>query len=161
MDGGSITSFAEDLGHLAQEGAVGRQALPVALALDDDLVAGVGQAVQGAVAENGVVEEAEPFLHGPVAGDDEAGGPVLVDDQLIEVGGLLGGEAMEAQIVRGRLQSAGIPAIVRGESMGRIYGFIYGGLAERDVLVPAALAESAEEILSEEIQWDTDLGDCT
>ena len=67
---------------------------------------------------------------------------------------------MEAQIVRGRLQSAGIPAIVRGESMGRIYGFVYGGLAERDVLVPAALAESAEEILSEEIQWDTDVDDC-
>ena len=43
---------------------------------------------------------------------------------------------MEAQIVKGRLQSAGIPAIVRGESMGRIYGFVYGGLAERDVLVP-------------------------
>jgi len=48
MDGGSITSFAQDLGHLAQQGAVGRQALPVALALDDDLVAGVGQALQGA-----------------------------------------------------------------------------------------------------------------
>lgn len=61
---------------------------------------------------------------------------------------------MEAQIVKGRLQSAGIPAIVRGESMGRIYGFIYGGLAERDVLVPAPLAESAQELLSEEIHWD-------
>ena len=66
---------------------------------------------------------------------------------------------MEAQIVRGRLQSAGIPAIVRGESMGRIYGFVYGGLAERDVLVPAPLAETAEEILSEEIQWDLDSTD--
>lgn len=63
---------------------------------------------------------------------------------------------MEAQIVKGRLQSAGIPAIVRGESMGRIYGFIYGGLAERDVLVPAPLAETAEELLSEEFQWDLD-----
>ena len=61
---------------------------------------------------------------------------------------------MEAQIVKGRLHSVGIPAIVRGESMGRIYGFIYGGLAERDVLVPAPLAESAEEILAEEIDWD-------
>ncbi len=66
---------------------------------------------------------------------------------------------MEAQIVRGRLQSAGIPAIVRGESMGRIYGFIYGGLAERDVLVPAPLAQTAEEILSEEIHWDLDNAD--
>ena len=63
---------------------------------------------------------------------------------------------MEAQIVKGRLQSAGIPAIVRGESMGRIYGFVYGGLAERDVLVPGPLAESAQEVLSEEIQWDLD-----
>ncbi len=63
---------------------------------------------------------------------------------------------MEAQIVKGRLQSAGIPAIVRGEAMGRIYGFVYGGLAERDVLVPAPLAESAEELLSEEIEWDCD-----
>lgn len=66
---------------------------------------------------------------------------------------------MEAQIVKGRLQSAGIPAIVRGESMGRIYGFIYGGLAERDVLVPAPLAASAEEILAEEVDWDLDNGD--
>ena len=33
----------------------------------------VGQTVQGAVAEDGVIEEAEPFVHGPVAGDDEAG----------------------------------------------------------------------------------------
>ena len=63
---------------------------------------------------------------------------------------------MEAQIVKGRLQSAGIPAIVRGESMGRIYGFVYGGLAERDVLVPGPLADSANEVLSEEIQWDMD-----
>lgn len=63
---------------------------------------------------------------------------------------------MEAQIVKGRLQSAGIPAIVRGEAMGRIYGFVYGGLAERDVLVPAPLADAAEELLSEEIEWDVD-----
>lgn len=66
---------------------------------------------------------------------------------------------MEAQIVKGRLLSAGIPAIVRGESMGRIYGFVYGGLAERDVLVPAPLAASAEELLSEEIHWDLDSED--
>ena len=43
--------------------------------------------------------------------------------------------------------------------MGRIYGFIYGGLAERDVLVPAPLAASAEEILAEEVDWDLESGD--
>ena len=41
------------------------QPFPVAGALDDDLVAGVGQAVQGAIAEDGIVEEAEPFFDGP------------------------------------------------------------------------------------------------
>ena len=48
-----------------------RLVLPVALALDDDLVAGVGQAVESAVAEHGVFEETEPLVHRPVAGDHE------------------------------------------------------------------------------------------
>ena len=90
--GRSIISFA------AQQLPVGRQILSVAGPLDNDLVAGVGQPVHGAVAQDGVVEEAEPFLHGPVAGDDEAGDPMATDDQLVEVGGLLSGEAVEAQI---------------------------------------------------------------
>lgn len=60
---------------------------------------------------------------------------------------------MEAQIVKGRLMSAGIPAIERGDSMGKIGGFTLGSLAERDVLVPGPLAEKAQELLSEEVQW--------
>ena len=39
----------------AQQGTVWRQPLAIAGAFGDDLVAGVGQAVQGAVAEDGVV----------------------------------------------------------------------------------------------------------
>ena len=74
---------------------MGRQFLPVAGPLDDDLEAGVGQAVQSAVSEDGVVEEAELFLDAAIAGDDEAGYPVSADDQLVEVGGLLGGEAVD------------------------------------------------------------------
>ena len=57
-----------------------RKPFPVAGALDDDLVSGVGQTVQGAVAEDGIVKETEPFVHGPVAGDDETGRPVSVED---------------------------------------------------------------------------------
>ena len=79
---------------------MGREFFPVAVPLDDDLVAGVGQAVQGTVAQDWIVTEAEPFLHGPVAGDDEAGDSVPADDQLVEVCGLLGGEAVETQIVQ-------------------------------------------------------------
>ena len=55
---------------------MGRKPFHVARALDDYLVVGVGQPVEGAFAEDGVVEESEPFLHGPVAGSDEAGDPL-------------------------------------------------------------------------------------
>ena len=49
--------------------------------LDDDyLVARVGQAIQGAVAQDGIVEKTEPFVHGPIVGNDEAGRPVSVED---------------------------------------------------------------------------------
>ena len=55
---------------VAQELPVGRQFLSVAGPLDDDTV----------------------------AGDYEARYPVSADDQPVEVGGLLGGEAVEAQV---------------------------------------------------------------
>ena len=77
-----------------------RQFFSVADPLNDDLVAGVGQPVQGGVPEDGVVKKTEPLLHSPVAGDDEAGCPVTADDQLVEVGGLLGREAVETQVIQ-------------------------------------------------------------
>ena len=52
---------------------MGRKPFPIAGSFDDDLMAAVGQPVEGAVAWDGVVEEAEPFLHGSFGGDDEAG----------------------------------------------------------------------------------------
>jgi len=61
---------------------------------------------------------------------------------------------MEAQIVKGRLESEGIPAIVRGEVLSTIYGLTTGSLAATDVLVPAPLAEKALELLNEDIEWD-------
>ena len=82
-----------------QQSPVGRQPLPVALALDDDLVAGVGEPVEGAVAEDGVVEESEPLVDSPVGGDEEAGGTMPGDDQLVEVYGLLLGHPVETEVV--------------------------------------------------------------
>ena len=38
----------------------------------DDLVAGVGETVEGAVAEDGVVEESKPLIDSPVGGDDRS-----------------------------------------------------------------------------------------
>ena len=54
---------------------------------------------------------------------------------------------MEAEVIKGRLESEGIPAIIRGEALGAIYGLTSGSLAETSVLVPAALAEKAEALL--------------
>lgn len=57
---------------------------------------------------------------------------------------------MEAQVIQGRLASEGIPSCLRGESLGRIYGFTSGGLAVTEVLVPEPLAERAMLLLGEE-----------
>ena len=75
------------------------QAFAVAGAFYDDLVAGVGEPVEGAVAQDGVVEESEPLVDSPVGGDDEAGGTMPGDDQLVEVYGLLLGHPVEDRVV--------------------------------------------------------------
>lgn len=54
---------------------------------------------------------------------------------------------MEAQVVKGRLESEGIPALIRGEALASIYGLTAGNLAAAKVLVPAPLAEKAVAIL--------------
>lgn len=61
---------------------------------------------------------------------------------------------MEAEIVAGRLNSENIPTIIRGESLGAIYGLTTGSLAAANVLVPAALAEKALAILESAVEWD-------
>jgi hypothetical protein len=54
---------------------------------------------------------------------------------------------MEAQVVKGRLESEGIPAFIRSEAAGVIYGITAGSLGRADVLVPGPLADKAVEIL--------------
>jgi len=63
---------------------------------------------------------------------------------------------LEAEIVKGRLEAEGIPAIIRSEALGQIYGLTAGGLAKADVLVPAPLAEKAVELLSSEYEEGED-----
>lgn len=55
---------------------------------------------------------------------------------------------MEAHVVKGRLESEGIPALIRGEALAAIYGLTTGHLAVARLLVPAPLAEKALAILS-------------
>ena len=54
---------------------------------------------------------------------------------------------MEAQIIKGRLESEGIPVLLSYESAGLVYGLTIDGLGEVKIMVPQRLAEEAKEIL--------------
>ena len=56
---------------------------------------------------------------------------------------------LEAEVVRSRLESEDIPAVIRRESIGAVMGFTVGGLGAASVWVPESLAERALSILSE------------
>lgn len=57
---------------------------------------------------------------------------------------------LEAQIIKSRLESEGIPALLQYEGIGLVYGITVDGLGQTKVLVPQHLAEEAREILQSE-----------
>jgi hypothetical protein len=61
---------------------------------------------------------------------------------------------MEAEVVKGHLESEGIPALITGDVAGRIFGFHTGDLAKASVLVPAPLADRARAILESALDDD-------
>jgi len=54
---------------------------------------------------------------------------------------------MEAQIIKGRLESEGIPALLSYESAGLVYGLTIDGLGQVKIMVPEHMAGEAKEIL--------------
>lgn len=54
---------------------------------------------------------------------------------------------MEAQVIRTKLESAGIPALLKYESVGLVMGLTFDGLGEVQVLVPAVFADEAIQLL--------------
>ncbi len=54
----------------------------------------------------------------------------------------------EAEIVKGFLESEGIPVDLDYESAGKIYGLTVDGLGEVRILVPADWADEAREALA-------------
>ena len=56
---------------------------------------------------------------------------------------------LEAEIIKGHLESEGIPAILRYEAAGLIYGLTIDGLGQVEVQVPHSLAHHAREILTD------------
>lgn len=89
--------------------------------------------------------DAEAAADTTVQGDDQE--PVVVWEAA---------NRMEAEVVAGRLRSEGIPAMIRGEALGDIYGLTYGSLAASAVLVPKLLADKALAILAAEVEWDAE-----
>ena len=57
---------------------------------------------------------------------------------------------LAAQVIKGKLESAGIPVLLKYESLGQIYGLTVDGLGLVRVQVPAELAEQAEALLVED-----------
>ena len=55
---------------------------------------------------------------------------------------------LAAEVVKGRLESAGIPAMLKYESVGRTMGLIVDGLGEVQVLVPKEREQEARELLA-------------
>ena len=56
---------------------------------------------------------------------------------------------LQAQVIKTKLESAGIPALLNYESAGVVLGITVDGLGEVRVMVPEALAEEAQALLSE------------
>lgn len=54
---------------------------------------------------------------------------------------------IEAEIIRGMLESNGIPALLKYESLGQIYGLTVDGLAQVEVQVPQKYIQDAENLL--------------
>ncbi len=59
----------------------------------------MSEAVQRAVGEDGIVEEGHPFVHRAVTRDDRGGPPMTLDEHIIEIARLLGGELAQAEVV--------------------------------------------------------------
>jgi hypothetical protein len=55
---------------------------------------------------------------------------------------------LEAEVVRGRLESEGIPAILQYESAGLVFGLTIDGIGETRVLVPGPMAARARDVLA-------------
>ena len=57
---------------------------------------------------------------------------------------------LRAQVIKGRLEASGIPALLDYEAIGQVYGFTVDGLGEVRVMVPVDRADEARELIATE-----------
>ena len=59
---------------------------------------------------------------------------------------------LEAEVVRGLLESEGIPASLQYESVGLVYGLTIDGMGETRIYVPEHLENRARQIIAEQTE---------
>ena len=59
---------------------------------------------------------------------------------------------LAAQVIKGKLESAGVPVFLKYEAVGQVLGLIVDGLGLVRVLVPAEWADRALELLAEPVE---------
>lgn len=57
----------------------------------------------------------------------------------------------EAHIIKGKLETEGIPVILKYESAGRVFGITIDGLGEIQIQVPENMLDAAGEIIKPQI----------
>ena len=62
---------------------------------------------------------------------------------------------MKAQVIKTKLEGAGIPVLLDYESLGHVIGITIDGLGEVRVLVPQSRAEEARQLIREEPPSET------
>ena len=62
---------------------------------------------------------------------------------------------LEAQLIKGMLDSYGIPCILRSNAAGSVHSFVFDGMGEVRVMVPESYAEEAETVINAEYQSDS------
>jgi Putative prokaryotic signal transducing protein len=63
---------------------------------------------------------------------------------------------LSAQVVLGKLETVGIPAILKYEAIGQIMGLTVDGLGRVEVQVPEEFASDALDLLQEETDSESD-----
>ncbi len=81
-----------------------------------------------------------------------------MDEEKWEVACTASGMA-NANIILGRLETEGIPAKLKYEAVGAIYGITIDGLGKVDILVPASYLQKVREVLEQtyddgEMEWE-------
>ena len=71
----------------------------------------------------------------------------MSEDDLEELAALEG--AIDAEIVKSKLESFGIPVLLRYEAAGRIFGITLDGLGKVRVMVPRRLLAEARQVLAD------------